>query len=243
LSPTSLYRNVPKKNRHNPNKSIQLNNVIAKEEVMENTADYLPYSVYSNLEQMKQKAQEDTIHPLRSPHAANPKQPLARPKKRHSRPLKLTGEVNLGTNKFTNRDKKQRQKQQQKHHQKPVDIPAAAVEETVTNTEEAVTNAGRHHHHKHPNDIVEIETTTSSGLALLETLIFETTPEPIYERTTSFVEQETTSLDMKKKLQDKAMRRDRLRQKLAALTPEEQQAFLLMKKQRAEAKKKGFISN
>lgn len=173
---------------------------------------------------MQQKAQEDTIHPLRSPHAANPKQPSARPKKRHSRPLKLTGEVNLGTNKFTNRDKKQRQKQQKK----PVDIPAADVEETVT-------NAGRHHHHKHPNDIPEVDTTTAQ--ILMETLIFETTPEPIVERTTSAISDEA-----KKKLDEKALRRERLRQKLAALSPEEQQAFLLMKKQRADAKKKGLMS-
>ena len=68
------------------------------------------------------------------------------------------------------------------------------------------------------------------------TLVFETTPEPIFERTTSTVE-------AKKKLDEKAMRRERLRQKLAALTPEEQQAFLLMKKQRADAKKKGLTFN
>lgn len=224
ISPHSLYRNVPKKNRQNPNKTIQLNNQIPKDEATENAPDYLPYSTYSNLEQMQQKAQEDTIHPVRSSHAANPKQPSARPKKRHSRPLKLTGEVNLGTNKFTNRDKKQRQKQQKK----PVDIPVTEVEETVT-------NAGRHHHHKHPNDIPEVETTTAR--IVMETLIFETTPEPILERTTSAISDEA-----KKKLVEKAMRRDKLRQKLAALSPEEQQAFLLMKKQRAEAKKKGFIS-
>lgn len=219
LSPTSLYRNVPKKNRLSPNKAIQLNNQIPKEEAIENAPDYLPYSVYSNLEQMKQKQQEDTIHPVR---AENPKQLSARPKKRHS--LKLTGEVNLGTNKFTSRDRKLRKKQQPKQ---VVDIPAAEIEETVT-------NAGRHHHHKHPNDIPEVETTPAQ--ALTETLIFETTPEPFVERTTMLA-------DQKKKLDEKAQRRERLRAKLAALTPEEQQAFLLMKKQRAEAKKKGLISN
>lgn len=223
LSPTSLYRNVPKKNRLNPNKAIQLNNQIPKEEATENAPDYLPYRVYSNLEQMQQKQQEDTIHPVRISHAENPKQPSARPKKRHS--LKLTGEVNLGTNKFTSRDKKQRRKQQQKQ----VDIPAAEIE-----VEETVTNAGRHHHHKHPNDIPEVETTPAP--APTERLIFETTPEPIVERTTMLA-------DAKRKLDEKAQRRERLRAKLAALTPEEQQAFLLMKKQRAEAKKKGLISN
>lgn len=224
LSPVSLYRNVPKKNRLNPNKAIQLNNQIPKEEATENAPDYLPYSVYGNLEQMQQKAQEDNIHPLRSPHAENPKQPSAKPKKRHSRPLKLTGEVNLGINKFKS-DKKQRQKQQQKQ----ADIPAVNIEETVT-------NAGRHHHHKHPNDIPEVETTPAQ--APTETLIFETTPEPIL-----IVERTTSSVEAKRKLDEKAQRRERLRAKLAALTPEEQQAFLLMKKQRAEAKKKGLISN
>lgn len=210
---------MPKKNRPSPNKSIQLNNRIPADENTENAPEYLPPSVYRNLEPMQQKPQEDTIHPVRSSHAINPQEPSAKPKKRHSRPLKLTGEVNLG-NQFANRDKKHRKKQQ-----KPVEIPAAEIEETVT-------NAGRHHHHKHPNDIPEIETTSIKA----PTLVFETTPEPIVERTTSTVE-------AKKKLDEKAMRRERLRQKLAALSPEEQQAFLLMKKQRAEAKKKGLTFN
>ena len=216
----SQYRAVPKKNRP-VSKTIQLNNRIPADEISENAPDYLPPSIYRKLEPMQQKPQEDTIHPLRSPHAENSKEPSAKPKKRHSRPLKLTGEVNLGPNKFTNRDKKQRKKQQLK----PVETPAADIEETVK-------NAGRHHHHKHPNDIPEIESTPYQA----PTLVFETTPEPIFERTTSTVE-------AKKKLDEKAIRRDRLRQKLAALSPEEQQAFLLMKKQRADAKKKGLKFN
>lgn len=162
---------------------------------------------------LQQKAQED-IHPLGSPYAANPKQPSQKPKKRHSRPLKLTGEVNLGTNKFSNRDRKQKKERQ------PVNIPA----------QETVTNAGRHHHH--PNDIPEVETTSTTTEATTEALVFETTQAPIVER--------TTVSDAKRKLDEKAMRRERLKQKLAALTPEERQAFLLMKQQRAEAKKKGL---
>lgn len=171
---------------------------------------------------MQQKPQEDTIHPVRSSHATASKEPSARPKKRHSRPLKLTGEVNLGTNQFSVREKKQRKKQK-----KPVEIPAADIEETAT-------NAGRHHHHIHPNDIPEVETTTIPA----PTLVFETTQEP-----EQFVERTTSNAEMKKKLNEKAQRRERLREKLAALSPEEQQAFLLMKKQRAEAKKKGIAFN
>jgi hypothetical protein len=216
---------MPKKNRQNPKKTIQLNNQIPADEVSENAPDYLPPSVYRNLEPMQQKPHEDTIHPVRSSHATNSKEPAARPKKRHSRPLKLTGEVNLGTDRFIVRDKKQRKKQ------KPVEIPAADIEE-------AVTNAGRHHHHKHPNDIPEIESTSLPA----PTLVFETTPEPeqFVERTTSSV---VSSVEAKKKLDEKALRRERLKAKLAALSPEEQQAFLLMKKQRAEAKRKGLTFN
>lgn len=212
---------MPKKNRPNLNRTIQLKNGIPADEVSENAPDYLPPSVYRNLVPMQQKPQEDTIHPVRSSHATNSREPSAKPKKRHSRPLKLTGEVNLGTNQFIVREKKQKKKQK-----KPVEIPAVDIEET--------TNAGRHHHHKHPNDIPEIETTSIPA----PTLVFETTPEP-----EEFVERTTSSVEAKKKLSEKAMRRERLREKLAALSPEEQQAFLLMKKQRAEAKKRGIAFN
>lgn len=206
----SAYRNVPKRNRQNPNRTIQLNNQIPKGETTDNAPDYLPYSVYSNLEQMQQKAQEE-IHPLRSQQAVEPKLPSQKPKKRHSKPLNLTGEVNLGTNKFRNRERKQRVR-------KPVEVI----------TEEVVTNAGRHHHH--PNDILEVETTPTQATTELE--ILGTTPTPIADK--------VSALEAKKKLDEKAQRRERLKQKLAALTPEERQAFLLMKQQRADAKKKGL---
>lgn len=211
----SLYRTVPKKNRPSPNKPIQLNNQIPQSETAENAPDYLPYSMYSKLEQLQQKAREDTIHPNRSPQAASPKLPSQKPKKRHSRPLKLTGEVNLGTNKFNSRDRKQRP-------QKPVD--------------EVVTNAGRHHHH--PNEIAEVEEeeeATTTTMAPTTTTQQPTTEKLIVTTTTA-----SASIEAKRKLDEKALRRERLKQKLAALTPQERQAFLLMKQQRAEAKKKGI---
>lgn len=217
MTNNSLYRNVPKRNRQNPNKSIQLNNQIPKEETSD-APDYLPYSVYSNLEQLKQKAQEDIIHPIQNSHSASPKQPSLKPRKRHSRPLKLTGEVNLGTNKFSNRERKQKQKQ--KERERPVEEPVNTIEETVT-------NAGRHHHHNLPNEIE-----TSSTYVPTESSVFETTQSSI---------EKTTKSEEKKKLDEKAHRRERLKQKLSALTPEERQAFLLMKHQRSEAKKKGLI--
>lgn len=223
----SLYRNVPKKNRSNPNKTIQLKNQIPKGEISpENAPDYLPYNVYSNLEQLQQKAQEDVIHPLRSPHAENPKKPSVKPRKRHSRPLKLTGEVNLGPNKFNNREKKLRQKERKK----PTEHPINTIE---------VTNAARHHHrHNIQNEIKDVETTTLTA----ETDSIPTTTESIIIETT----QSTSTLrttEEKRKLDEKAHRRERLKAKLAQLTPEEREAFLLMKAQRAEAKKRGIITN
>lgn len=171
--------------------------------------------MYSKLEHLQQKAQEDTIHPNRSPQAVSPKLPSQKPKKRHSRPLKLTGEVNLGTNKFNSRDRKQRPK-------KPDD--------------EVVTNAGRHHHH--PNEIAEVEEeeeATTTTMAPTTTTQQPTTEKLIVTTTTA-----SASIEAKRKLDEKALRRERLKQKLAALTPQERQAFLLMKQQRAEAKKKGI---
>ncbi|CRK96090.1 CLUMA_CG009526, isoform A [Clunio marinus] len=201
----SVYRNVPKRNRINKEKSIQLYNQLPKAENSDNVPDYLPYSAYNNIEQLKQKVQEDTIHPL---HASNPRQPPVKPRKRHSRPLQLTGEVNLGF-KSRNREKKLQKSV------KPVEV---------------VTNAGRHHHH--PNDILQDPTTTMEVLTDQPQIIEVTTQPPIVER--------TTKSEAKRKLQEKAERRERLRQKLKALSPEERQAFLLMKQQRADAKKKGL---
>lgn len=187
-------------------------------ETSDNAPDYLPYSAYSNLEQM-QKAQEDVIHPLQSPHADNQKQQSMKPRKRHSRPLKLTGEVNLGTNKL---------KSERKHRQRA----RPAVEKSVNEIDETVTDAGRHHHHNLPNEIPAIE--------VMETSAAQTTTEAPIEETTHAPTEKSSASEAKAKLDEKAHRRERLKQKLAALTPEEREAFLLMKQQRAEAKKKGL---
>lgn len=168
---------------------------------------------------MQQKAQEDVIHPVRShPQADNSRQPQLKPRKRHSRPLNLTGEVNLGTNKFKRREKKLRRK------------PVNTLEETVT-------NAGRHHHHQDiPNEIETTHASVSSSTSP-STSTQAPTELPISETTEAPVNK---SLLLKKKLDEKALRRERLKQRLAELTPEERQAFLLMKQQRAEAKKRSL---
>lgn len=166
-----------------------------------------------------QKAQEDVIHPLRSTHAESPRQQSMKPRKRHSRPLKLTGEVNLGTKNF---------KAERKHRQRA--RPAAT--KSVNTIDETVTDAGRHHHHNSelPNEIPALEVIeTSTAQAATEAPFVEETTQPKFEKS-----------ETKAKLDEKAHRRERLKQKLAALTPEERQAFLLMKQQRAEAKKKGL---
>lgn len=167
---------------------------------------------------MQQKAQED-IHPVGSSHDESPKQAPMKPRKRHSRPLHLTGEVNLGTG--MKRERKQRPRK------RPV------IEQPLNTIDEVVTNPGRHHHHHQqlPNEIPEIPETTPTPAT--------TTEEPIIETTQEAVEKTTIS-EAKLKLNEKAHRRERLKQKLALLTPEERQAFLLMKQQRADAKKKGI---
>lgn len=107
------------------------------------------------------------------------------------------------------------------------------VEQPLNTIDEVVTNPARHHHHHHqelPNEIPEIPDTTPTPT---------TTEEPIIETTQVAVEKTTLS-EAKLKLNEKAHRRERLKQKLALLTPEERQAFLLMKQQRADAKKKGI---
>ena len=167
---------------------------------------------------MQQKAQEDNIHPVRNSLPENRRQPSQRPRKRHSRPLNLTGEVNLGTNKFNRREKKQRRK------------PVNTLEETVT-------NAGRHHHHNIPNEIETTETTQATVSTSTSTQA--PTEPPILETTQASVDK-SLLLAEKKKLDEKALRRERLRAKLAALTPEERDAFLLIKQQRAEARKRSL---
>lgn len=220
MTNNSTYRTVPKKNRQNPNKTVQLNNQIPKGENTENaTPDYLPYSVYSNLEQLQQKAQEEFIHPVGNSLTESQRQPSQKPRKRHSRPLNLTGEVNLGTNTFNRRER------EKKHRRKP-----------VNGLEETVTNSGRHHHH---NILNEIETTEAPVSTSTSTSTQAPTELPILETTQSTVDK-SLMLAEKKQLDEKAMRRDRLRAKLAKLTPEEREAFILMKQQRAEAKKRSL---
>lgn len=212
-----------------------MNNQTAIRESSDNAPDYLPYSAYSNLEQM-QKAQEDVIHPLRSPHAETPKQQSMKPRKRHSRPLKLTGEVNLGTNKLKG-ERKHRQRARPSTSEKSVN----EVEKSVNEIDQTVTDAGRHHHHHHniPNEIPTIEVMETSTVEVTtEAPIDETTHAPS-EKTHAPSEKPTVP-EMKARLDEKARRRERLREKLAMLTPEERQAFLEMKQQRAEAKKKGL---
>lgn len=228
----SQFRNAPKKKGLNPNRAIQSNNqAIPKSETSDNAPDYLPYSVYSNLEQLQQKAQEDTIHPVQNPQviAANPRQPSLKPRKRHSKPLKLTGEVNLG-NQF-----KHERKQRPKERRKPIEQQVNTIDE------ETVTNAVRHHHH---NEIQEEEVTTNKPEIATEAptenaIVIETST----HQTTADVDDvdKISSVEAKKKLDEKAARRERLKAKLALLTPEERQAFLLMKQQRADAKKKGLL--
>jgi len=216
---------MSKKSRLNSNRVNQP----ATSNVQAENPDYLPYSAYNNkVEQLQQKPQEDIINPIKSSHATNPKQPTVKPKKRHS--LKLTGEVNLGTNKFTN-------KRRQKHHktEKPNDSLSniAAAEDTTTMKIEAQTNAGRHHHvapphqEEEPQEEVVIAATTKTTTTTTTTTQEAVTAEP------------TTQIsEIKRKLDEKAERRERLKEKLANLTHEEKQIFLLMKQQRAEARKR-----
>lgn len=225
----SQYRTVPKRNRVNPGKTVQLNNKFPKTELADNAPDYLPPSVYTNLEQLQQKAQEDVIHPVESPHATNPKLPSMRPKKRHSKPLKLTGEVNLG-NQF-----KHERRQRPKDRRKPLEHRENSI------VEEPVTNPVRHHHHIE-NEILEVEQAPETT----------TTAEPVTEAVTESdliddsakvsEDDKILAAETKKKLDEKAMRRERLKEKLSKLSPEQRQAFLLMKQQRAEAKKKGLLA-
>lgn len=199
-------KNVPKKNRQNANRKV-----ISQVPLSERTdaPDYLPYSAYSNLEQMQQKTHEDVIHPL---HASDSRQATMKPRKRHSK-LKLTGEVNLGD--------------QFKHVRKPRPSERRRkIEPPRVNAidEEIATSVPRENL---PNEI-EAEEVTEAATEAPET-------------STVFVIGKKEASEAKKKLDEKAMRRERLKAKLAQLSPEEREAFLLMKQQRAEAKKKGLM--
>lgn len=227
LHSISLYRNVPKRNRVNPGKTIQLNNNFPKTELADNAPDYLPPSVYTNLEQLQQKAQEDVIHPVQSPHATNPKVPSMRPRKRHSKPLKLTGEVNLGS------QFKHERRQRPKDRRKPVDNSIV---------EEPVTNPVRHHHHveNEIQDVEEVPETTTTAEAATEAV---TESDLIDDMAKQSEDDKILAAETRKKLNEKAMRRERLKEKLSKLSPEQRAAFLLMKQQRADARKKGLLGS
>jgi DNA-directed RNA polymerase specialized sigma24 family protein len=104
-----------------------------------------------------------------------------------------------------------------------------------------VTNPVRHHHHIE-NEILEVEQAPETT----------TTAEPVTEAVTESdliddsakvsEDDKILAAETKKKLDEKAMRRERLKEKLSKLSPEQRQAFLLMKQQRAEAKKKGLLA-
>ena len=189
--------------------------------------DYLPFIEYNNLEQMKQKNQEHTsvnsdIHPVNS-HASDLRKPIQKPRKRHSG-LKLTGEVNLGTDRFI-RDKKRHKNSQRK---------AQRVEGPRTNgIQETFTNPSRHHHK------LQVQETTT--VAAATTII----PMPTTTQIAKTLEPETTesisistSTTNTSQRNDKAIRLAKLKQRLSKLTAEERLEYINMKRQRTEAKKK-----
>lgn len=124
----------------------------------------------------------------------------------------------MGTDQFKHREKKQRKKK------KPVEVHTNEVDSVTV-----VTNPGRHHHHPSTASEAIEETTTP-----MET----TTEEVLIETTQTTTDREIS--EVKRKLREKSDRRERLKQKLMQLSPEERQAFLLMKQQRADARKKGL---
>lgn len=265
-SHSNFYR---KKNRTGMNRLSQVNDEVQKSEMTSTTApDYLPYNVYSKLEKFEQKPQED-IHPVNSAtNTAQTNQDLLKPRKRHSRPLKLSGDVDLGFKK-----KRTKGKKADKKNVSPVDdvVPQQSVIDENNNSKHKDDNNndnGRHHqhkhhnhHHHHPNNALpesseakdetkeEVKPIIELKKPVLEFLT--SPPEPVEYTTKSTITttsstsrpaiiERTTLSELRKKMEEKALRRERLKEKLAKLTPEERQAFLLMKQQRAEAKKKGF---
>lgn len=198
--------------------------------MISSTPDYLPYNFYKNLQPMHQKPVEDArIHPVSDSESIALKDPK---KKRHSK-LQLTGEVDLmGRDKFRARNER-RKKKKKVIETSTRDNDVVFSADTTTRDydfemNEVVTGAARHR--------VVFMTSTQRPTLRLE---FETSEQPIEERTTRTITS-TQAPEHKKKLDERAARRQRLIEKLKQLTPEERQAFLLMKQQRAEAKKKGM---
>lgn len=178
--------------------------------------EYIPYNVYKNLEKIEQKPQED-IHSQLS--ALQPELPTSlKQRKRHSKPIKINGEVDLGMS-FKRHNQKKRQK-----------------------TKKTTENPNLVHHH--PNnalpepEIPKIEFETAPPVLVIDEYTTTTTASTSTDASAPI--ETTTMSELKRKLEEKAFRRERLRAKLAQLTPEERQAFLLMKQQRADARKKGL---
>lgn len=198
--------------------------------------DYLPFIEYNNMEQMKQKSQEissvhsDLIHPVLNSPASDPRKPLQKPRKRHSG-LKLTGEVNLGTDRFM-REKK-RHKNSQRKAQRAQGPKPNGIEETFT-------NPSRHHHKMQVQDTTTTQAavTTTTTVTAAPTTQIATTQEP---ESTEFIS--TTNTLLQNIRNDKAIRLEKLKQRLAKLTAEERLEYVAMKRQRAEAKKKRNSTN
>lgn len=199
--------------------------------------DYLPFIEYNNMEQMKQKNQEhssvnsDLIHPVLNSHASDSRKPIQKPRKRHSG-LKLTGEVNLGTDRFM-REKK-RHKNSQRKAQRNEGPKPNGIEETFT-------NPSRHHHKMQVQETTTqaaATTTTTQAAATPTTTQIATTQEPDTTESIS-----TTNTLLQNIRNDKAIRLEKLKQRLAKLTAEERLEYVAMKRQRAEAKKKRNSTN
>ncbi|CAO1308531.1 unnamed protein product [Diamesa hyperborea] len=234
----TAYRAVPKKNRVNQVRlpqAPQTQKVPARMEEI-SPPDYLPFIEYNNMEQMKQKSQEisnvhsDLIHPVLNSPASDPRKPLQKPRKRHSG-LKLTGEVNLGTDRFM-REKK-RHKNSQRKAQRAQGPKPNGIEETFT-------NPSRHHHKMQVQETTTTQAaiTTTSTVTAATTTQIATTKEP---ESTEFIS--TTNTLLQNIRNDKAIRLEKLKQRLAKLTAEERLEYVAMKRQRAEAKKKRNSAN
>lgn len=235
INSNNAYRTVPKKNRVNQVRLPQAQTPKSPPQMEEiSPPDYLPFIEYNNMEQMKQKNQEhssvnsDLIHPVLNSHASDSRKPIQKPRKRHSG-LKLTGEVNLGTDRFM-REKK-RHKNSQRKAQRNEGPKPNGIEETFT-------NPSRHHHK------IQVQETTTQAAATTTTTIatpttqIATTQEP--ETTESI---STTNTLLQSIRNDKAIRLEKLKQRLSKLTAEERLEYVAMKRQRAEAKKKRNSTN
>ena len=229
LPHSNQYRKRARGNRLNQAANKEMQKVdMTVEASSTSVPEYLPYNAYKNLVKAEQKPQED-IHSQLT--ALQPeKQTSLKQRKRHSKPIKITGDVDLGMNFNHRRSQKRRQK----------------TKKTATELPQIV--------HHHPNnalpeaDIPKIEVETAPPVLMIDeelstssSTVAPTTSSSSTSTTESTAVEINTMSEMKKKLEEKALRRERLKAKLAQLTPEERQAFLLMKQQRADARKKGLI--